>query len=307
MALTISVGSGKGGTGKSTFLSNIALLLAKSGKRVCVVDLDVGGANAHILFGLFQPKYTITDFITRKVNSIDEAIHTFEGFYGLQLLPGSGETLRTANMTFQEKLRLLRSISKIDTDIVLIDIGAGTGYHGLDFFMFSDLQICVTMAEPTSIMDFYKFIQLATIRKALNSFLSHSEVSKQLQQQDFESIAEVLDLAEQVQEGARLKIEKALASFHPMLVVNRVVPGSKLNIFKLKKLTARYLGIYLPELGEIPADTCVTDAVHSYLPVTEYTPTAKSSLALQQIADKLLQVIDLFQTDRTSLDTLRKQ
>lgn len=296
MAITISVGSGKGGTGKSTFLSNIAILLARSGRRVCVVDLDIGGANVHILFGLTAPKFTLTDYLTRRVDSLDEVVHTLDAYHGLQIIPGSRETLHTANISYQEKQRLLRAIKSLDADIILVDIGAGTGYHGLDFFMFTDLQICVTMAEPTSINDFYKFIQLATIRKALNSFLSHSEVSKTLKQRDFETIDEVLELAEQVQDGARTKIQKELALFHPMLVVNRVMPGSRLNVHKLKELTSKYLGIYLPELGEIPADNCIIDALHSYLPVIDYTPTAKSTKALEKISEKLLKVIELFGT-----------
>ncbi len=294
MALTISVGSGKGGTGKSMVLANLAVMLAKMGKKVCIVDLDIGGANAHIFFGLMQPKHTLTEFLTRQVNSVSDLIHTFDSFYGLQLIPGTGETLQTANMTFQEKMRLLRSIAAIDTDIVLIDVGAGTSYHTLDFFMFTDLQICVTMAEPTSIIDFYKFIQLATIRKALTSFLSYSEVSKALKQHNFHTIAEVFELAEEIQDGAREKIERDLESFHPLLIINKVVPGSKLNTLKLKNLCSKYLGIYLPDLGEIPTDSCVIDGLHSYLPVSEYTPTAKASLALEKIVAKLIKVIDLF-------------
>ena len=48
MTITISVGSGKGGTGKSMVIANLAMLLAKAGRRVCVIDLDVGGADIHI-------------------------------------------------------------------------------------------------------------------------------------------------------------------------------------------------------------------------------------------------------------------
>jgi len=167
MAITISVGSGKGGTGKSMVLTNLAILFAKAGKKVCIVDLDIGGANAHIFFGLFEPNTTLTDFLTRKVDNLNELVHTFESFYNLQIIPGTGDTLQTANMSYQEKQRLLRAIAAIDADIVFIDVGAGTSYHTLDFFMAADLQICITMPEPTSIMDFYTFIQLATIRKAL--------------------------------------------------------------------------------------------------------------------------------------------
>ncbi len=275
-------------------LTNLALLLAKSGKKVCVVDLDIGGANAHIFFGLFKPERTLSDFLSRQVTDLKEVIHTFDSFYGLQLLPGTGDTLQTANMTYQEKMRLLRAVTNIDSDIVLIDVGAGTSYHTLDFFMAADLHICTTMPEHTSIMDFYTFVKLATIRKALNGFLSHSEVSSILKKKNFQTITEVFDLAEEIQQGAKTKIQKDLESFHPMLVVNQVVPGSKLNTLKLKKLVSKYLGIYLPELGEIPVDDEVAEALQAYMPVCEYAPTSPASIALDEIHTKLTKVINLF-------------
>lgn len=295
MAITVSVGSGKGGTGKSMVLANLAVLLAKQGKRVCIIDLDIGGANIHIFFGLFQPRQTITHFLTRQVDILSELIHNLDTFHGLQIIAGTGDTLQTANMTYQEKLRLLRAIGEIDADIILIDVGAGTSYHALDFFMAADLQICVTMPEPTSIMDFYRFIQLATIRKALKSFLSHSEVSKELKQHNFQTITEVFDAAENIQQGAREIIQEELDSFHPLLVINKVVSGSKLNTLKLKKMVSKYLGIYLPDLGEIPVDEKVAESLQAYMPVCEYSPKSKSSLALQTISEKLIQVVDLFE------------
>ncbi len=294
MAITISVGSGKGGTGKSMVLANLAILFAKAGKKVCIVDLDIGGANAHIFFGLFEPNTTLTDFLTRKVDNLNELVHTFESFYNLQIIPGTGDTLQTANMTYQEKQRLLRAIAAIDADIVFIDVGAGTSYHTLDFFMAADLQICITMPEPTSIMDFYTFIQLATIRKALASFLNRSEISKTLKKHNFQSISEVFDIAEKIQQGSRLKIQEELKSFHPLLIINRVVPGSKLNTLKLKKLASKYLGIYLPELGEIPEDIKVPESVQAYMPICEYAATSNASSALMEITDKLRKVVELF-------------
>ena len=91
-----------------------------------------------------------------------------------------------------------------------------------------------------------------------------------------------------------MKIQQDLESFHPMLVVNQVVTGSKLNTLKLKKLVSKYLGIYLPELGEIPVDSAVTDALQAYMPVCEYSPNAKASTAMMEIQTKLSKVIDLF-------------
>lgn len=296
MAVTISIGSGKGGTGKTMILCNLALLLAQRGKKVCLVDLDIGGPDAHLLFGLFNPKYSLTDFLTRKVDTIQEVVHTFYAFNGLQLISGSGGTLQSANMSFQEKQRLLRSLRTLDVDVLLIDVGAGTSYHTLDFFMFADIQICVTMPEPTSIMDFYSFLQLATIRKVLSSFLSSSQVSATLKKARFSSLAEVLDLAEQTQAGAKKKAMEALHFFHPLLVINRDISNGKVNKSKLKKMVNKYLGIEIPSLGNIPEDKAIPEALKAYMPICELSPAAPASVALAQIADKIEKLMELFQT-----------
>lgn len=294
MAVTLSVGSGKGGTGKTMLLCNLALLLAKKGKKVCLVDLDIGGADAHLLFGLFEPKHSLTDFLSKKVDSLTKVVHTFYSFHGLQIIPGTGSTLQTANMSFQEKQRLLRAISALDVDVILMDVGAGTSYHTLDFFMYSDIQICVTMPEPTSIMDFFGFLQLATIRKVLSSFLSSSEVGKTLKQNSFSSLAEVFELAEHTQKGAKEKAQLALHYFHPLLVINRDIANAKVNKAKLKQLVAKYLGIDIPQLGNIPEDPAVKDALRAYMPVCELSPEAPASQAIGKIADKTEKLIGLF-------------
>lgn len=295
MSVKISIGSGKGGTGKTMIVANLALLLAKAGKKVCLVDLDVGGPDAHILFGLFEPKYTLTDFLTRKVDSINSLPHTFYSFNGLKLIPGTGDTLQTANMTFQEKRRLLRALNTIDADIILFDVGAGTSYHALDFFMHTDLQMCVTLPDPTSIMDLYNFLQLATIRKVLGSFLSGSEVSKALKANKFQSLKEALDLAEQTREGAKMEAQQALRLFHPLLIINRDVENGQVNKGKLKKMISKYLGIDMPELGEIPEDNQVQMALKAYLPISGLYPDSPASEALADIAGKLVKLVELFE------------
>lgn len=294
MTVSISIGSGKGGTGKTMLLCNLALLLAKMGKKVCLVDLDIGGADSHLLFGLFEPKHSLTDFLSRRVPSLKDTVHTFYAYNGLQIIAGTGNTLENANMTYQEKQRLLRGLSSLDVDVLLIDVGAGTSYHSLDFFMFSDIQICVTLAEPTSIMDFYGFLQLATIRKVLGSFLSQSEVGKSLKKQNFSSLAEVFELAEKTQPGAKKKAQEALHYFHPLLVVNRDGPSTRLNKGKLKKLIAKYLGIDIPRLGEIPEDQAVAESLKAYIPICELSPQSPAALAILQIAEKIDKIIDLF-------------
>ena len=278
--------------------ANLALLLAKTGKKVCLIDLDLGGADSHILFGLLNPKKTLTAFLTRKTNTIDDIVHTFYSYNGLKLIPGTGETLQTANMTYQEKQRLLRGVSQLEADILIIDTGAGTSYHGLDFFMYSDIQICITQPDPTSILDMYTFLRLATIRKVLSTFLSQSEIGVALKRHNFNTLTEVFQLAEKTERGAKKKVQLALKYFHPLLIINRDSENNKVNKIKLKKMVAKYLTIDIPELGEIPVDNHVNQALKAFMPVCELYPSSPASLALVTIAEKTAQIIELFTNPR---------
>lgn len=275
-------------------MANLALLLARSGKKVCLVDLDIGGADTHILFGHFSPQYTLTDFLTRKIGSLAEAIHTFYSYNGLQLIAGTGTTLQTANMNFREKQRLLQGIDELEADIVLLDVGAGTSYHALDFFMHADLQICVTQPDPTSIYDLYTFLQLATIRKVLGSFLSQSDIAVALKNNRFNSLQEVFTLAEETEAGSKLKSQIALNFFHPLLIVNKDNVHGSINLTKLANMVAKYLGISIPELGQIPVDPMVDHALRAYLPVCELYPNAPASLSLNSMMTKLEKIVLLF-------------
>lgn len=294
MTVTISIGSGKGGTGKTMVVANLALLLAKTGKKVCLVDLDLGGADVHLLFGLFEPKRTLTDFLTRKVDSINDVVHTLYSYNGLQIIPGTGDTLQTSNMTYQEKQRLLRGLGDIDADVLLIDVGAGTSYHALDFFMQSDIQICVTLPDPTAIMDLYTFLQLATIRRVLSGFLSQSDVASALKKHSFKSLQEVFELAEATREGAKEQGQQALKFFHPLLIINRDRENGSVNINKLRKMVTKYLGIDIPELGNIPEDNIIHDALKAFMPISELTPSAPASLALSAISERTDKIVELF-------------
>ncbi|MDR4472182.1 MAG: P-loop NTPase [Nitrospira sp.] len=104
MATIVSIGSGKGGVGKSIIAANLSMLMAKRGKRVVLADLDVGGAKLRIfLFGMLNPPRTLTDFIDRRVERLDEVLQPISAHPFLQLLPGTGDTLATANLPYAKE------------------------------------------------------------------------------------------------------------------------------------------------------------------------------------------------------------
>lgn len=292
MAITISVASGKGGVGKSVVVSNLGLLLARRGKQVVLVDLDVGGADLHILFGLFHPKATLTDFINHRVQTLEEVAYPVGTCPTLRLVPGTGDTLATANMRYASKKRLIRHLKGVQADIILVDIGAGTSYHALDFFLMADHQLAVGTPDPTSVLDLYRFIKLAAIRRVLSLFVARDPATDSLADRDFNSVQEILEAMGKTDEASRALAQEALKSFNPGLILNRTSDRSKVNTLHLKKILAEYVGGDLTVLGEIPEDPALEKSVRAYLPIVEHTPNSPSATAFTQIADHLVQYLN---------------
>lgn len=291
MAIIVSIGSGKGGVGKSVIAANLSMLLAKQGKRVVLADLDVGGADAHILFGMLNPPRTLTDFVERRVERLDDVLQQVSAHPFLQLIPGTGDTLATANLPYAKKKRLIRHFRQLQADVIIVDIGAGTSYHALDFFLMADHYLTVATPDPTSVLDLYRFIKLAAIRRVLSAFLSRDALTETLSERDFCSIDEVIQAVSETDPHAKETASRTLQGFHPYLIVNRVSGKSRVNVLQLKKLLQEYVGGDLMMLGEIPDDPAMTRAVRSYLPVVEFEPTAPASLALGQAAHTLLTLL----------------
>jgi flagellar biosynthesis protein FlhG len=291
MARIVSIASGKGGVGKSVVAANLALLLAKSGRQVVLADFDIGGADSHILFGLLHPALTLTDFLSRRVEGLAEVAQALSLHPALRIIPGTGDTLATANMAYSTKTRLIRHVRDIEADIIVADIGAGTGYHALDFFLMADHHIVVATPDPTSVLDLYRFIKLAAIRRVLASFLAQDAMADALSERDFSSVEEVLDVVGKTDETGRGIAEQALQTFQPALILNRVAGRSRVNVLQLRKLLKEYVGGDVTLLGEIPDDPAMERAVRSYLPVVEHEPACPAALALSRVTDALLALL----------------
>ncbi|RMH03085.1 MAG: MinD/ParA family protein [Nitrospirae bacterium] len=294
MPTILSIASGKGGAGKSMVASNLALLLARRGHQVTLVDLDTGGANLHILFGLLHPPATLTDFLDRRCPTIQAVAQPIPLCTSLSLIPGTGETLASANLQHAKKKRLIQHLRKLAADVIVVDVGAGTHYHTLDFFLSADLYLTVATPDPTSVLDLYRFIKLAAIRKVLSAFLARDPVSEALTTKDFHSVEEVLEAVGATYETGRHRAEATLATFKPFMILNRMGKGSKVNTLHLQQMVKHYIGAELQILGQIPDDEAVEQSIHHYLPVVEYAPQAQASLSLQHIVANIERELAMF-------------
>lgn len=169
----IAVGGAKGGIGKSIFAANLGMMLTSLGLRVAMVDLDLGGSDLHIYLGHKQiPQTTLNDFLNRKVSSLSDAAIGCE--QGPMLIAGDCGELGAANIPFQRKMRLMENVRKIDADYIIFDLGGGTDFNTLDFFLASDLGIVLTTLDQSSYIEAYAFIKTALQRKLHRLFGAES-------------------------------------------------------------------------------------------------------------------------------------
>ena len=291
MAHVISVASGKGGVGKSVVSTNLALVLAQKGQQVVLADLDVGGADAHVLVGLLNPPLTLTDFLNHRIEHLDDLAQRLPLHPNLRIIPGTGDTLATANMAYSQKKRLIRNFQDIRADAIIVDIGAGATYHALDFFLMADHHVTVATPDPTSVLDLYRFIKLAAIRRVLSMFVMRDVMAEGLANRDYSSVEEVLDVVGKTDESGRAIAETTLRAFQPTLILNRVSGRARVNVLQLKKLLKEYVGGDLTLLGEIPEDPAMEQAVRAYIPVVQHAPSSPAATALVRTAEALLRLL----------------
>lgn len=158
---SIAVVSGKGGVGKSNFSTNFAINLSKLGKKVVIIDMDVGMANIHILTGT-TGHYNLKDYLEGRL-ALEQVL--FNGPFNLHYIYG-GSGLRSVMEWSEEMFSLLiEAFEHLQKtfDYIIFDMGAGATNWTVDLLTSIDEIIVITTAEPTSITDAYsmmKFIHL---------------------------------------------------------------------------------------------------------------------------------------------------
>ena len=146
----------------------------------------------------------------------------------------------------------------------------------------------MTTGDPTAILDLYRFVKLAVIRKALSSFLSHDNVSKIVRKKDIKNIDELLAIASEFGEDKKEAVLNSIKQINPFILFNQVDDSPNARFGRLHGLLQSYLRVSnLELLGRIPADEELRKSVKAYQPVTSLTPTSPSARAFSAVGDKL--------------------
>ncbi len=153
----IAIASGKGGVGKTNISINLALAYAQLGKKVIVMDADLGLANVNVVLGMI-PKYNLYHLIRKQKRMSDIILDTS---YGIQIVAGASGFSKIANLSDDEREGFIRELSELQTaDIIIIDTSAGVSNNVLSFVRAADDALIITTPEPTAITDAYGIIKI---------------------------------------------------------------------------------------------------------------------------------------------------
>ena len=159
----VTITSGKGGVGKSTFTANISYLLAKRGYKIVVLDADIGLANMQVLFDI-RPKLTLFDYIEGR-NTITE-VTSNTGFNNVSLIAGKSGYQYTSLKNSLVLSRVIEDLRELNYyDIVLIDTGAGLNSYVQEFLSVSNNVIALTTTDPSALTDVYALMKMLSIEK----------------------------------------------------------------------------------------------------------------------------------------------
>jgi len=289
-----AVGGGKGGVGKSMIAANIAISLARTGAKVCAIDLDLGCANLHTCLGIDIPAVTLSDFFSRREPDINKVL-VQTPIRNLSLISGAQDAIGVANLKHTQKSKLLQKLRELDVDYLILDLGAGTAYNTLDFFLSADVGILALLPEPTSIENTYRFIKSAYYRKlkmADSLFEIRPMLDMAMDQKNPLGIRSPSDLLRETTKynpELAIKLREEIQRFRPKLVINQARTQTDIDIgFSIKSVCKKYFGIDMEYVGYLDYDSAVWQSVRRKRPLLLEFPNSKLVSNFERMTQHLL-------------------
>ncbi len=285
-ARVVTVSSGKGGVGKTTTCVNLAIALAAAGRRATLFDADLGTADADVLCGI-SPLRRLEQLLPGggrhdAATAREIAVPAPGGF---RLVPGSVGVAHMADLGPAERTLLAAAIAELerDSDVILVDTGAGIGAPVLGLVRRADLALVVVTPEPTSITDAYALIKCALAPETPPGF----------------------------SEGRGCGDAPGGAGARLALVVNQAADRREAEEVhrRIAGVAERFLGRRVPLLGWIAQDVRVAQAVRRRVPLLIDQPHAEAARHIRSLAGALVArlAVDAAPARPTTLGAARRR
>jgi flagellar biosynthesis protein FlhG len=293
MPVIYPISSGKGGVGKSFIAASIGTLFAKLGKKVVLVDLDLGASNLHTLLGIKNPKNGLNSFLNQTVKKLDRvAVPTI--ISNLFFINSLYCSMEIANLYHTQKLKIIRAITKLPFDYIILDLGAGTNFNTLDFFSTSQEGIIICTPEPTSIENCFRFIKAAYLRKlkqiikrhAFNSAVKNTVFSPNKKAMEAPDIIDVVLKHDPDRENF---LKNKLSEFKFKLIINQFRKNIDETLGdKIETVCNRHFYSNFQFLGNISYDARIPNSIVSKNIYVNKYPYTTSSTDLKKITEKII-------------------
>ncbi|MDO9228516.1 MAG: AAA family ATPase [Syntrophales bacterium] len=288
------IGGGKGGTGKSFVTGSLGILLAREGYQTLLIDLDLGAANLHTTIGAPNPEKSLSDFVNKKVAALDETIIPTPT-PNLFMISGAMNNLDIANLAHEQKTKILREIAKLPYNYILLDLGAGTSFNTIDFFMISNSGIFITTPEPTATENIYRLIRAVyfrKIRQVLNVYHFRA-LAKEAEERNSKATVTnpdlLLDMIKELdpEKGGMLEQELNTLEFGLLMNQHRKQDNPDIGRF-ICQIIEKHLALKIQFLGNIAFDENVHLAVCKKRPFLEMSPYSRTAIDFRECFKKLL-------------------
>ena len=281
MAEIYPIGGGKGGVGKSFITASLGVLLAKWGKKVVLIDLDLGAPNLHTLLGMKSPKIGLNSFLNKTVTNLENtAVPT--------IIP---------NLFYAQKLKIIDAIKKLPFDYILLDLGPGTNFNTLDFFLTSKKGILICTPQPTSIENSFRFIKTVYFRK----------LKQMMKKNTFDSVfkdpssdlngsrinpPDIIETVLKHDPGKEAFLRNTLSEFKFKLIFNQFRNNVDATLgAQFENICNRHFYSIFQFLGNISYDSRIHDAIFSKTLYIHKYPHTQSAADLKKIATQIMRKI----------------
>ena len=288
-----AVGGAKGGTGKSFISSSIAIHLAQSGKKVTLIDMDIGGANLHSFLGIKQPKKTLTLFFEDKIPLAELKVKS--GFKNLRFIAGDIDSISSNSIRYFQKLRLFRHIKKLNSDVVIVDIGPGSHNIFIDTFLIADKKIVVLLPEVLSVENLYHFLKNALFRNLKNSLKPYGlkefveMIWKTREEYEIKNLWELIKWLEKNFPFLEEILREILSDFKIYFILNKVMNRQDIALGPfIKSGFMRFLELDASYLGFIEYDENVITAYKQQEPFLEFCSSSSTAEEIRTCVQNLI-------------------
>jgi flagellar biosynthesis protein FlhG len=291
-----AVGGGKGGIGKSTISTLLAFWLARMGKKTILIDVDLGGANLHTFMGIKSPLRTLNDYITKRYDSLEDICIETE-VENLRLICGASEVLSLANPHIAQKARIIKNVVKLNTEYVVLDLGGGTSFNVLDFFLIAHKKIVVVVPQPISIQNAYAFIRNAVYRRLsrlssqqpyLQSLIKTAmDTNNELRVKTIRGLFQIIEESRGKDTADMLREE--IGKMRPEVITNMINNPKDKNAGQVIQLVAeKYLMIHPNNAGGVVYDKQINRMISEMIPLTKLVQSSDAFANVYDITMKLL-------------------